>query len=337
MKMKKLLGISLGCLLALPLSAATTRLRAGAAVATKARIMNVHKAPAGARARALQQLKVQQSGGTGLGVELPVIAKLVGSGNTPFYSALDVNNYATYSREVDFYLDGADLKTGETISVLGIFSNDNSGTEMVGVSNLHFDDIVDAIVQSQPGNFPADIETDGFLGSMLVVFNENSDPVIVDASAQARLYSYLNGGDGTTGVASKGHVLTANEPQSLVGAFRDVRGQAGVPQIYSNLFINNLGFLQADQPLGGDTVRVRLTAYSNTTGQQVGQTAEFNIGPFQTASFADVLNALHVPTSDDTVIVFADVISGQSDILGIAAYVDDVTKDPSGFELNPVE
>jgi hypothetical protein len=339
--MKTILAI-LSAFLALPASGANAIVRR--ASTKPARLVHVQRMPAGPSARRLAALKLQADSG-GLGVNMPVIGRLVGNGNVLYKSALDVANYTSGSVAVAFFLDGVDLKSnGGPISVQGFFdfggiaSATEANPTVPGYANVHFDDFVDAVAQA--GGLSPQEEADGFLGSMLVVFYFQTPQIVPgQGAAFARFYSSLDlagGGSGTTGVAQKGHELTAQEPQSVVGVFRDTRGEPGVPQIYTNIFLNNEGYFDFQNSLTSDSVTVRLTAYSNQTGQQIGDTQDIEIGPFQTVVLPFVLDALNVPLNEDTVIVFADVISGSSDISGVAAQVDDATKDPSGFEMSPV-
>jgi hypothetical protein len=43
------------------------------------------------------------------------------------------------------------------------------------------------------------------------------------------------------------------------------------------------------------------------------------------------------PEADDTIIVVAEVVSGLSRIQGVGAQIDQITKDPSGFEMHEVK
>ena len=139
-------------------------------------------------------------------------------------------------------------------------------------------------------------------------------------------------GGGTIGVSLKGHEISTNEPMSLVAAVRDTRGGSGA-QLYPNVFINNTG-LTATGASGG-TITVQITAYANSSGQPVGTPITLqNIGPGQTASVGLVLQALGVPAGENTILIYATVISGNSAIEGLISQVDAVTKDGSAFEMS---
>src|SRR5262249_51320574 len=48
----------------------------------------------------------------GLGVNVPLVGRLTGGGNTLYISTVDVTNNSTTDTQVDFYLDGQDLASG---------------------------------------------------------------------------------------------------------------------------------------------------------------------------------------------------------------------------------
>ncbi len=276
------------------------------------------------------------SSATGLGVNVPVIGRLIGSGGILFKTALDVSNNTGTAAQIDFYLAGL---TGSTpVSVTGSISSTGTlvlkgaGGTVRGHSNYHSDDFVDALVKA--GMVPASAESAaGFLGSVRFVFNGFSKSG--QGSAAANFYRDLvaPGATGTIGVSATGHEISANEPTKLVGTFRNRLGQSG-PQVYPNLFINNIGLT----PIGtaaATPVDVQISAYSNATGNPVGTTQTLTgIAPGQTVAFGKVLTALSVPASEDTVIVFVTVVSGNAAIAALAVQVDDGTHDSASVELH---
>ena len=268
---------------------------------------------------------------SGLSVRLSLVGRLTGSGNTLFTTSIDVTNSTSTATQVDFYLDGKDIATQNSVVLDG--SIDSSGAPvaqgvgtMRGRQNAHFDDFVDSLVKANL--LPSSIESDGFVGSVLFVFNGFSKRG--QGTATARFSNAFGGG--TIGVSLKGHDVTTSEPMKLVAAVRDTRGGAG-PKLYPNVFINNSGLT----PTGtaGDTIAVQITAYANSTGQAVGTPVTIqNIGPGQTATLGSALTALGVPASENTILLYATVVSGTSAIEGLVSQVDDVTKDGSAFEMS---
>jgi hypothetical protein len=178
---------------------------------------------------------------------------------------------------------------------------------------------------------PASALTDGVLGSALFVFNGLSRAG--QASVTARFRSDLAGG--TVGVALRGREVTGREPQQLVAAIRDSVGNTrGEPKLYPNLFINHIGLTPAGVGTS-EPVTVELRAVSNSSGIEVGSPASVTIGSGQTAVISSALQFLQVPAgSDDTILVYARVTSGNGAIHGIVAQVDNTTRDGSVFEMS---
>lgn len=196
---------------------------------------------------------------------------------------------------------------------------------MRALSNAHFEDILDSFVQA--GFLPASIKDDGFIGSLFLVFNGFTKSG--QGAATVRFFSSFGGG--TIGQSLKGHEITAAEPQKVVGFARDTRGKAG-PQLYVNIFVNNVGVTPAGIGAPGP-VTVRIQAYANSTGLPTGTPLDATIGVGQTVGVSDVLTQLKVPAGEDTVIVFVTVTSGTSAIAGVFAQVDVVTRDGSTTDM----
>ncbi len=58
-------------------------------------------------------------------------------------------------------------------------------------------------------------------------------------------------------------------------------------------------------------------------------------GPGRTASVNQVLNALQIPAgTENTILVFARVVSGNVAIHGIISQVDNITRDGAVFEMS---
>ena len=269
----------------------------------------------------------------GLGVNLPVVGRVIGGGNTLFVSSLDITNASAGATQVDVYFDGTDSATQQPVLATGSITSSGivpvGGGTMRGSSNVHFDDFIDALVKANL--LSTTTETDGVIGSVLVVFNGLTRSG--QGSAAVRFSNAACGG--TVGVAMKGHEMTGNEPQKLIVAVRDTRGNTnGAPQLYPNLFINNTG-IQANGSGPSGAVTVVVSAVSNRTGQAVGVPLTLTVGPGQTATIGQVPTTLQVPDgTDDTLIVTAQVVSGTASIEGLVSEVDATTKDGSVIEMN---
>ena len=245
---------------------------------------------------------------------------------------MDVSNNTTTAAQLDFYFNGVNLKTSAPVAVTGSISSagapvaQGTGGLMRGRSNAHWDDFIDALVTA--GMLPATIKDDGFIGSVLFVFNGFS--ASGQGSATVRFYNSLSGG--TVGQSLKGHELSTSEPQSLVATVRDSRGKAG-PQLYANIFINNTGVT----PLGTGTagsVTVHVQAFANSTGLAVGTPLDTVIGVGQTVGLSDVTAVLKIPPGEDTLLVYVTVTSGSSAIAGVFAQVDVTTRDGTTTDMS---
>ena len=280
----------------------------------------------------------------GLAVNIPVVGRLVGSGNILFKTALDVSNNSGTAAQVDFYLVGTaganPISITGSVSSTGTLVAQGAGGTARAHSIYHADDFVDAVVKA--GMIPASVETSGFLGSVRFVFDGFTKSG--QGSASANFYRDFSAGGvaGTIGVSASGREITANEPVTLVGTFRSTIGEAG-PQVYSNLFVNNMGVTPvgvtpqcSSCPQGAlpTPVDVKIAAYSNKTGSPVGTPKTLTgIAPGQTVAFGPVLSALGVPADEDSALVYVTVVSGNAAIQALAVQVDNGTHDSSSVDM----
>lgn len=267
----------------------------------------------------------------GLGINVPLAARLVGGGNTLYVTSLDVSNHATTGVQADFYFDGVDSATQQPVTITGSITNAGVGAQgsgqLAGRSSVHLADFFTALVAAQM--LPQTVVDHGVIGSVLVVFNNLTKSG--QASVTARFSNALAGG--TVGVALRGREITASEPQRLSAFVRDSRGNgAGLPEIYPNMFLNHIGLTSSGQP-STSPVQVELTATANG-GQSVGTPLVITINSGHTVTVGSVLQALQVPAGMDTILVNARVISGNGAIHGIVSLVDATTRDGSVFEMN---
>ena len=278
-----------------------------------------------------------QTPARGVAINLPLVGRLVGGGNTLYRTAIDVSNHTQSQVRVDFYLDGQDLATGSgfvvngSIGSGGTISPFGGGAAMRARSNAHFDDFVDALITA--GRLPDSLRANGFLGSVLFVFDGRARSG--EAAVTARFYNAL--GEGNVGVSLKGREVTTDEPQSLVAVVADTRGAAsGIPQSYPNVFINNTGIAAGNSSDVAGVVTVQLSAVSNTTGQPIGTAITIsNLQPGRTTSVGSVLDALQIPRSvETTILLFARVTSGNAAIQAVVSQVDPFTRDGSVFEMS---
>ena len=268
----------------------------------------------------------------GLSINLPLVGRVVGSGNTLFATAVDVTNNTAGSVRVDFYFDGKDVISGEAVSIVGSVGSPGLVQQGAGVmssqSNQHFEDFISSLVDA--GLLASSLRDDGMQGSVLFVFNGFAKSG--QATVTARFYNAFGGGN--VGVALKGHEIATGEPQKLAVTIRDTTAGTGAGAIYPNLFINNTG-LAPDGSTGHGDVTVQVSAVSAKTHQPVGNAMTLTIGSGQTSTISHAFQALGVDVSkEDTLIVTVAVTAGASAIEGLVSQVDNVTKDGSAFEMS---
>ena len=265
---------------------------------------------------------------TALVVMMPVVGRLVGSGNLLYTTSLDVSNLSASSVKVDYVFHGNDIKTGAAITVGGNLINDG-GTKMRSFSVVHLDDAIDTL--RQLGKITAVEEADGIIGS--AIFSFEGVTASGQGAVRARFFSSQFGG--TVGVAINGHEFTTTETTAVAAAFSDTQSLANTPQLYSNIFLTNFGkWNPSTGQFFASTDQVTLTAFSNATGARIGTPLTVTIASGQTLSTG--LSALGVPPGSGQVIVLAKATSGEGFLLGVGAGIDAVTKDPSGFAMSNV-
>ena len=271
----------------------------------------------------------------GIGINVPLAARLTGAGNVVYSTAIDVSNHAGTDVRVSFYFDAVNARTQNAITITGIVTNDGlrqPGQGLLrGHSSAHFEDFIAALADSEL--MPEGAIADGVLGSVLFVFDGVTRGG--QASVIARFENDFAGG--TIGVSLRGREVTAGEPQHLIALVRDSRGNTrGDAELYPNLFINNMGLTPGGEP-SSEAVNVEVSAVSSRSGLAVGTPLTLLIRAGQTASVNSALRALQVPGDEESVLVTARVTSGDAAIHGIVSQVDEVTRDGSVFEMSKAD
>jgi len=317
-------------------SSAIVALAASAGTAGAAALPKVHRnARAGAERSAVTQATANADG---IGINLDVVGRI--NGSTLFRTAVDIANNTNTAVEVDVFLDASGLDSEKAFSITG------AGIVPVGTGTMpdhfvfHSDDLIDDMRAA--GLITQTQENGSILGSLFVVFDNPTGTDLFtqfgQGSVQARFYSSTAGG-GTIGVSANGHELTTQEPVSIVGIARNTIGEANTPQVTTNFFINNEGYAKANGDLVHNPVTVKMSGFSNTTGNPLPKTITFPIGEFQTVALGDIYNQLGAsPATDgDSIIVFFDIVTGDSAISGLSSTNDSITKDPSAAQLRPAD
>jgi hypothetical protein len=337
--MKKLLSILFALLVAGSAASAGATTLGGTPVP-------IRRVPLAGRAKSAATL---QASASGVGINLDVVGRLVGGGNTLFKTSVDIANNTNTPTQVDAYFAGIVSGVHTEPQALQVTAaglvGPNSSSQLAAHSVFHTDDFIDDLRVA--GLISQADEDAGILGSLLVIYNSPSaglfNSTVGQGAVQARFYSTVAAGNGslsggTIGVSANGHELTGSEPTSLVGIARDTILIANTPQVYTNFFINNEGYPDSSGHPVVSTVQIRLTGYSNSTHSITGQSNPITIGQYETAVIGNIFQLLGGNlATDDTLIVFVDIISGNSAISGLSSTNDNTTKDPSGAQLRPAD
>ena len=312
-----------------------TALAVSAGTARAAALPKVHRnVSSGAQRSAVPQATANADG---IGINLDVVGRIPGA--TLFRTAIDIANNTNTAVEVDVFLDASGLDSEKSFSIT------ENGIVPVGTGLMpdhfvfHSDDLIDDMRAA--GLISQTQENGTILGSLFVIFDNPAGTDLFtqvgQGSVQARFYSSNFGG--TIGVSANGHELTTTEPVSIVGIARDTIGEPNTPQVTTNFFINNEGYALQDGTLIHNPVTVKMSGFSNATGLPLPHTFTFPIDEFQTAVIGNVYSTLGAnrATDGDSIIVFFDIVTGNSAISGLSSTNDAGTKDPSAAQLRPAD
>jgi hypothetical protein len=242
--------------------------------------------------------RVVQSG-DGFSVDLPIVGRVRGV-STTFFTALDVTNNTPSPTDVVFTWIPAD----------GSVARSGLLTSLEGFDNLHVDDFIGSLASS---GFIA--SPNNTFGTLLLTFTNSAFRKGTEATAVARIYSFVSGSSGPTyGLAYRAPALQTNGAHSLSSI---VRGGGGIT---SNLGIENVGIDDGGRP-DNTPVTVQLTFFDPATGAQSGNAQLFTLGPGQVMQLNDVAKS--------TQIAFVDQLSGSSQIRGYVVLKDAATNDGS--------
>jgi hypothetical protein len=237
--------------------------------------------------------------GNGFSVDLPIVGRVHGI-NTTFFTALDVTNNTSSSTDVVFTwipADGSAVRSG-TLTTLG------------GFDNLHVDDFIGSLASSGLVASPNDT-----FGTLLLTFTNPAFRNGTEATAVARIYSFVSGTSGATyGLGYRARALQTNGAHSLSSI---VRGGNG---IVTNLGVENVGIDDAGNP-DNNPVTVQLTFFDPTTGAQSGSPILFTLNPGQVMQLNDVAKS--------NLIAFVDEVAGTAQIRGYVVMKDAATNDGS--------
>lgn len=328
-------------LIALPLAAAP---KPGVARVPVARRLDIRKVPA----------RLPRTGAiTNAFILNNALCGRITSLGTLYKTDVDITNLSSQDASLVFFsLIGIDATTGALQDAINLAfvadGSDPNNTVIPAYTNLHFDDFISFLHDN--GKITDAVFADGFLGSLYVEFDGLPDNT-GQASTTTRFWS--GPASASIGVAAAGELVYLGSHDStmpqpiytgtsygglvLAGLLRDTRGEAGVPQVKPNLFINNTGVNgTAGSPTADSHDTIYLAAYDAYTGDPVGNTRTFNLAVGQTGTVADVLNSLNIPLSTDQVVIYVSAIDGTGILQALANEIDEGSKDGSVTNLTPV-
>jgi hypothetical protein len=146
----------------------------------------------------------------------------------------------------------------------------------------------------------------GTIGTLLVTFTNLPSCNGYEANVIARTYNRLNESDatqGTVGFAYNGSLFFDSADTTLVGLAQDTKSK---PSLAGKLRAN-VGIRNTDINSTGQNMTVDLTFYDTATGTKVGNTITFaDLRPGELRQVSDLWTAAAIPSSVNSVIVFAD-------------------------------
>ena len=199
----------------------------------------------------------------GAGILLPVIGRLTGSGNTLFHDHARRRELHGGVGGRPLHVSWSGREDGRR-DFLRRHSRQTMEADDPGFFRRSFDHFIDAM--EKKGSITAAQESDGVLGSMVIVF-EAVDPNTwrpATRSPPGRGSSSQFGG--TIGVSLNGHPFTGRETTAVAGVLLRHAGRSrSTPQLYSNIFLTNFGQFSGGQFLSSDDT-VEISAFSSATG-----------------------------------------------------------------------
>ncbi len=253
-----------------------------------------------------------------ISVDLPVVTHVQGA-TTTFYTSLDVTNHTAASTAVAFEYISSDLSVDATGNLPSLGPH----------GNFHTDDVLTYLANN---SFITAAQGASGFGTLLITFTNQAFTTGNEASATARIYNYLNGGQTpSVGLAYRGQLLTTNGSHTLTTVLQDTTaGLSAVPSVSTNLGLEDVGIDDAGS-VSTNPVTIQLTFYDPATGAQVGQQPSITLHAGQVTQINNVWAAYGIPTSTHNVVAVATETSGTAQIRGYVSLKDTGTNDGSFF------
>ena len=285
-----------------------------------------------ARARVVPHSAKAADCTTSYSVEVPVVVRVQG---TAFFRTLVAFTNNTNKNGVTAsYQFSYTCVSAQCSPAGGFYRTAVQVQNLRAFDSVVFDDFVDTLNtkgQLQPG------AEQGTIGTLLVTFDNLPSCAGWEANAVARTYNRIVEADatqGTVGFAYNASLFFESAHTTLVGFARDTKS---APTVAGKLR-TNVGVRNTDINSTNQNVTVDITFYDTATGQLVGSTQTFqDLRPGELRQISDIWATAGIPSTVNSVIVFADVRNGTSTTATIEGFVNIVegfnTQDAAFFEM----
>jgi hypothetical protein len=270
---------------------------------------------------------------TGFSVEVEAVVRVQGS--ALFHTFVAINNN-TSTNGVTATLQYAYTCVATACSPQGGFYYTTTTITLKAMDSFEQDDFVgylftQGLLSASPG------AEQGSIGTLLVIFDNLPSNNGWEANAVARTYNRINESDpsqGTVGFAYNASLFFDSAHFTLVGFARDTKA---APTIAGKLRAN-MGVRSTDLGSTGNNGTVSLTFYDTATGNRVGDAFTFaDLRPGELRQVSDIWATLHIPSSVNSVIAFADVQNVSASTPTIEGFITIIdgqnTNDAAIFDL----
>lgn len=285
-----------------------------------------------ARARVIPRSANAADCTTSYSVEVPVVARVQGTAFFRTFIAFTNNtnkNGVTASYQFSYTCVSAGCSPAG-----GFYRTAVQGLTLQAFDSIVFDDFVDTLNTAgllQPG------AEQGTIGTLLVTFDNLPSCSGWEANVIARTYNRIVEADatqGTVGFAYNASLFFESAHTTLVGFARDTKSS---PTVAGKLR-TNVGIRNTDINSTNRNVTVDITFYDTKTGQLVGSTQTFqDLRPGELRQISDIWATAGIPSTVNSIIVFADARNSSSSTPTIEGYMNIVegfnTQDAAFFEM----
>lgn len=273
----------------------------------------------------------QNISATSYSVEVPVVARIQG---TAFFRTLVAFSNNTNKNGVTAsYQFSYTCFSSSCSPANGFYRTTVQTITLPALGSFQQDDFVDFMNSQgllQPG------AEQGTFGTLLVTFNNLPSSNGWEANVVARTYNRLVEADatqGTVGFAYNASLFFDSAHVTLVGFARDTKSS---PTLAGKLR-TNVGVRNTDVCGTNQSMTVDVTFYDTATGQRVGSVFTLTLRPGELQQIPDIWTAAAIPSTVNSVIVFADSRNGSLSTPTMEGFVNIVegfnTQDAAFFTM----